>query len=101
MSDLAPATTQRPEPFVEYHRDHPELDTTALRRFVTKWREMGHPELGEVWRDPGGGWIRWLWFKDNDGMHHCLWIPSLVNSKPSLTDDETKLLVYLRAGGSA
>ena len=93
MSDLA--ATRRPEPFIEYHRNHPELDTGSLLRFIKEWHKMGYPLLEAVWRDEHGGWVRWLWFKAADGMHHCLWMPSLGNPTPPLTEDEKKYVKYV------
>lgn len=89
--------TRLPEPHTIYHRNHPELDTGALRRFITAWRAEQYPVLDSVWRDTGGGWIRWWWFGDKEGMAHALWMPSFRNPQPPLTEDETELLKFMGA----
>ncbi len=92
---LDPVPTRLPDPCTKYHRNHPEHDPDALRRFVFKWKAADYTDLSSVWRDPGGGWIRWWWFRDEEGMAHALWMPSLANPKPPLTEDEEKFLKFL------
>lgn len=48
----------------------------SVDEFFAAWVKAGRPQVQTVWRDPEGGWIRWLWF-GHEGVNHALFIPSL------------------------
>ncbi|MFA6234975.1 MAG: hypothetical protein WC824_12455 [Bacteroidota bacterium] len=87
--------TKLPEPHTEYHRD--PKHGLSIFEFVRIWIDSGNPVTKTVWRDAGGGWIRWVWFSDKTGHCHALFIPSYSMSE-KLTGKETECLTTLRSG---
>jgi len=79
-----------PEPHTEYHCRGERF----IKDFGRKWVESGQPPLYAGWRDPGGGWIRWLWFRDPNQETHALHVPSYRDNSVS-TKREINMLGYL------
>ena len=85
MSAYPPTPTER----TEYH---PEQDFSIVD-FGKLWLKEGQPPIQEGWRDPGGGWIRWLWFEDASGHAHALHAPAYRDG-PRSTQKEKALLGF-------
>lgn len=61
---------------VEYFQDD-------LRRFGRLWDSLGRPPLRRIWRDPAGGWIRWIEFTHPEtGAGHRLFVPGFWRDCP-------------------
>lgn len=80
------------EPRIEYFRDH---DHQALETFYGVWEAAGRPLVRVGWRDPEGGWVRWLWFP-HEGQNHALFLPAYMGAGRS--EAQTLLIKALYAG---
>ena len=82
------ALVEVPEPNVIYRKDTPGQ---TIHEWFPLWTSHDFPGLFRVWRDPMGGWTRWLCFEDPDGITHAL---RVTTYREGNTVEEN---VYLRA----
>ena len=86
--DLEPARTS-------LNTDNPAVDywKEDLRRFGRLWLSLERPDLYKLWRDSGGGWVRWVAFTHPEtGACHRLFLPAFWRGCPK---DDQRIVRYL------
>jgi len=78
------------------HTSHKRYGRDDLHEFGTLWTALGKPALLKVWRDTGGGWIRWVAFIETEtDTWHGLFIPDFRETPIQQDKDIATALVRL------